>query len=412
MPILYFIYYGENMKIIFILFFIAIGILASDNKLTIDNALSIAIKNSPSIKAIKKEIISKKLSGKADSLYPNPEIEVEIGDFLGTGANSGFSNHALSLNLSQEIVLGGKNNKLINLTDSEIKLIKLEIKKEKINLKYQIKKLFTQILILKEFQKLSLENQKISNEILQTVKNKQESGDLSYLDILKSKIEYKNSKIELIKEESEIKSLKKQIASLVGDKSLNFDEVEGKLESELNYSDKLISQKHIDLEIKKAIVEKTKKELVIAKADKVQNLSLALGVNRYQEAGDYSFTFAVSMPIPIWNSNKTKVKSVYSEIEKGKLDIKASKKEIKQGLLEHTENLKLAKKELDNLKDEILPLAQKSLDLAKEGYKEGEFKYLELLDAQKTFILIKRQYIEVLAKYNLLNLEIEYLLGN
>jgi outer membrane protein TolC len=49
--------------------------------------------------------------------------------------------------------------------------------------------------------------------------------------------------------------------------------------------------------------------------------------------------------------------------------------------------------------------------LAKEGYKEGEFKYLELLDAQKTFILIKRQYVEVLGKYNLLNLEIEYLLG-
>ena len=185
------------MKIIFILFFIAIGALASNNKLTIDKALSIAIKNSPKIKAIQKDIISKELSGKSDSSYPNPELEIELGDFLGTGNTSGFKNSSLSLNLSQEIVLGGKNSKLLNLTDTEIKLIKLEIKKEKINLKYQIKKLFTQILILKEFQKLSLESQKISSEILQTVKNKQESGDLSYLEILKSK---KNRRLLILKD--------------------------------------------------------------------------------------------------------------------------------------------------------------------------------------------------------------------
>jgi len=398
-------------KIIFILFFMVIGVFAHSTKLSINDALSIAIKNSPSIKAIKKEIISKKLSGKSDSLYPNPELEVEIGDFLGTGPNTGFSNHALSVSLSQEIVLGGKNNKLLNLTDSEVKLIKLEIKKEKINLKYQIKKIFTEILILEEFQKLSLENIVISNQILETVKKKQENGAVSYLEVLKSRIEYKNSEIEFKKEKSEINSLKKQLITLLGDKNLKINSIEGELKTEFTEYDKFILKNNIDLEIRKAVVEKNKKELSLAKAEQSQNLSLSFGANRLHESNDYSFTFAVSMPLPIWNSNKTKVKSVYSEIDKSKLDIKSTKKEIKQELVEKNQNLKLSKNELDALAKDILPLAKKSLNLAKEGYEEGEFKYLELLDAQQTFILIKKQYVEVLAKYNLLNLEIEYLLG-
>ena len=125
--------------IIFIILLITIESYSSTTQ-EVEKALSVAIKNSPKIEAIKKEILIEKLSGESESLYPNPEIGIEISDFIGTGGYSGFKNSELSLNLSQEIVLGGKNNKLINLTDSKIEIIKMEIKKEIINLRYQIKK--------------------------------------------------------------------------------------------------------------------------------------------------------------------------------------------------------------------------------------------------------------------------------
>jgi outer membrane protein, heavy metal efflux system len=43
---------------------------------------------------------------------------------------------------------------------------------------------------------------------------------------------------------------------------------------------------------------------------------------------------------------------------------------------------------------EILPGAQKSLDMMIEGYRQGEFNYIALLTAQETFVHANLAYID------------------
>ena len=399
------------MKIILIL--LSFGLFAND--LSLETAISLAIKNNPNLKIIKKNAEIKKISGIADSLYPNPELELETSDFLGTKNYSGFKNSGLSLSISQEIVLMGKNNKLINFADSQVKTITLELKKQKINLEYKIRNIFLEILTLKKEQDLLIKNKEISGNILKTVENIKNSGEISQLEVIKAQIEEKNSLIELKTNKRKIEALKKILFIVIGDKNLKFTDIKGKLTDYINDNTdfeevKLERLKTIDIKIKESSYQSGLQLLKLEEANSIPNLTLKLGANRYQEFGDYSFTFAVSMPIPLFNSNKVKIKETKFELEKNKLEIKSVKLELNERLNTYEEEIKILSEELKNLKNDILPKTKESLKLAEEGYKEGEFKYLDLLDAKKTFITIEKEYIKKLSRYSLLKLRINYLL--
>ena len=60
-------------------------------------------------------------------------------------------------------------------------------------------------------------------------------------------------------------------------------------------------------------------------------------------------------------------------------------------------------------RDKILPKAEESLKLIERGYKEGEFNYIDLLDAQRTWAETRISYIESLKNLNLLIADIERL---
>jgi len=63
------------------------------------------------------------------------------------------------------------------------------------------------------------------------------------------------------------------------------------------------------------------------------------------------------------------------------------------------------------LRNDILPGAQRAFDSVQNGYREGKFDFLQLLDAQRTLFEVKGQYVEALSAYHLSRTEIERLIG-
>ena len=63
------------------------------------------------------------------------------------------------------------------------------------------------------------------------------------------------------------------------------------------------------------------------------------------------------------------------------------------------------------LRDEMMPGAQSAFDAINEGYRQGKFGYLEVLDAQRTLFEARGQYLEALAAYHTAVAEVERLIG-
>jgi cobalt-zinc-cadmium efflux system outer membrane protein len=67
--------------------------------------------------------------------------------------------------------------------------------------------------------------------------------------------------------------------------------------------------------------------------------------------------------------------------------------------------------ELTALDRDMLPDAEAALQLARDGFERARFSQLELLDAQRTLLELRRERIAAAVAYHELIIEIEKLLG-
>jgi cobalt-zinc-cadmium efflux system outer membrane protein len=63
------------------------------------------------------------------------------------------------------------------------------------------------------------------------------------------------------------------------------------------------------------------------------------------------------------------------------------------------------------LEEEVLPAAREALELAERGFETGRFSQLDLLEAQRTLLELRRERIDAGMTRHTLVLEIERLLG-
>jgi outer membrane protein, heavy metal efflux system len=84
--------------------------------------------------------------------------------------------------------------------------------------------------------------------------------------------------------------------------------------------------------------------------------------------------------------------------------------ELQSRLAEAYERYASADQQVNRYVNEILPDAKKSLDLVRSGYEQGEFNYLELLTAQRTYFRVNLAYLESLREFWINRVRIEGML--
>lgn len=70
-----------------------------------------------------------------------------------------------------------------------------------------------------------------------------------------------------------------------------------------------------------------------------------------------------------------------------------------------------ARSELEVMRTEIVPRSEEALAIAGKGFSEGLFSQLEYIDAQRTLVEVRQEYIEAAAAFHRLVAEVERLLG-
>jgi cobalt-zinc-cadmium efflux system outer membrane protein len=82
-----------------------------------------------------------------------------------------------------------------------------------------------------------------------------------------------------------------------------------------------------------------------------------------------------------------------------------------QALAEVYHSLTTAYRDATLIQRDVLPAAQEAFDVATEGYRQGKFGFLEVLDAQRTLFDTKGQYLEALSAYHKAVADAERLIG-
>ncbi|MBK7381071.1 MAG: TolC family protein [Ignavibacteriales bacterium] len=391
------------------------SIKVNEEEITLQEAVDSALINNPNLKAFEYEISSLEKIKTQAGLSPNPEANFEAEDFLGGKELSGITGSQYTLSGSQLFELGGKRSSRINLAEKEInsaqgnyELIKLDVIAQVKSAFFGLYQIHHQILLQQKFIQ-------INEEILKTVSERVKAGRTSPAEESKVKVALINSQIELQRLQRSYSSAQTKLNSLLGTVGKNLvpsTDLFEQLFTPPNREDVLEELENIP-SIKNLGNESNfrKAQLQLEKSQAIPDLTASLGVRYLNELKTNSFVAGLSIPLPIFNRNQGNIQSAEVRIQQMDEIINSRKLTVISLLNTSFNNLLSAYNNAVQLRENILPESEKAYEITRQGYLQGRFAFIDLLDAQRTLFETQTQYLLELSDYYNSLIEIENVTG-
>ncbi|VAX22510.1 Heavy metal RND efflux outer membrane protein, CzcC family [hydrothermal vent metagenome] len=383
--------------------------------ITLRDSLALALLKNPRLRAFAWEIRAREAHVLQAGLLPNPEVSIEIENVEGSGAFKGTDVAETTLQLGQLIELGGKRLKRVKVANLERSLAGWDYETVRIVTLTEVTKTFIDVLAAQERLKLAKELVNLAERAFSAASERVSAGKAPPIDETKAKVELSVNRIELGKAEKNLVSARKHLATFWGSVKPAFKMAEGELGliktiPSSNQLKNMISQ-NPDIARWNSELDRFRAAVDLERAGRVPDLTVAGGVRRFSETDDSAIVLGVSMPLMIFNRNQGAYQEARFNLAKALEQQKAEELLVVAKLADGYRDLSTAYAEAIALKSDVIPGAKEAFETAREGYLQGKFGYLEVLDAQRVLFETKEKYIDSLAAYHKASANVERLIG-
>lgn len=383
--------------------------------LTLPEALAQALGNNPALMALDFETQAAGARELQGSLKPNPELEAEISQFLGTAEMKFFRSATTSVGISQLIERGQKRCARMAVAQREGDVVKLERERTRLDLMLAVSRAYYAVLIAQERLRVAQEQEQLTQQVFDVVALKVEAGKAAQLELSRVKLDQVNARIELDQAQQSFDNARRQLAAQWGASESDFGSVEGELAlpqevpgfeqlSELLSAAPDSQRWQAEAELRQA-----KRELACAEG--VPDYTISGGIERFEDSDSLGLRIGFSIPLPAHSRNEGNIMEAQTYIAQTESLRQADLLKAQQELSATYADLAAAFSLATRLNAEVLPAAQDTFELTNYGYRYGKFGILEVLDAERTLVEAHSQYVEALAAYQLSAVELERLIA-
>jgi cobalt-zinc-cadmium efflux system outer membrane protein len=383
--------------------------------LTLQDAIALALVKNPDLQAYAWELRAAEARTLQAGVFRNPDLGVVVEDVLGSGEFRDARSAQTTVQLSQAIELGAKRQRRVEASSAHAERVERDYERRRLEVLADVTNKLIHVAADQEELSLSREGTRLARETLATVLERVLTGRASLLEEKKARVAVARAQIVEEHNEHELASARHRLAALWGAPAPGFERVAVDLERRRpvpSYED-LVQRIDSSPEVLTWVTEERLRaaERRLAEARRVPDLMLGAGIRRHEASDDEALVFAVSLPLPIFDRQQGSVAeslALESRAAAGRTAAEARLRSIIFGL---RQELQHAVTELEIVESEALPRAEEALQLCREGFEQGRFSYLELVDAERVFLEVKGERIAALSRYHELVLELERLLG-
>jgi cobalt-zinc-cadmium efflux system outer membrane protein len=379
------------------------------------DALSLALQYNPELAAFSIEVRVAEARTLQAGIRPNPEVSITAEHFAGSGTLRSYDSAETTIQIGQLIELGGKRRKRARVASLERDLAGWDYEAKRADVLTETSKSFVDVLAAQERVVLTQELLRLAEQTFDTVSARVKAGKVSPLEETKAGVALSNSRIEHARAQRSLEAARKKLVAAWGSGVPAFERAVGPLDqlSPIPPEDRLTQEIRGNPDIARWATEKEQRRTGAALQDaiRIPDLTLAAGVRDYRESGDSAFVAGASIPLPLFNRNQGGILESQRRLAKADRESAAAETRVRAALAETYQALSTAVSEIDALKITVIPGAQSAFDAASEGYRQGKFGYLDVLDAQRTLFEARRQYVSALATYHKAVADLERAIG-
>ena len=386
-----------------------------EGELNLRDALALTLMHNPKLAATSWEVRVAEAQTLQAGLLPNPEIEFEAVEVAGSGGRGRFRGAEMSIRLSQLVELGGKRSARTRVSEIEGRLAGWGHETERLAVLTDTTLGFIDILAAQERLRLTEELLSLSEKTLATVTERVNAGKVSPLAKTKAEVELANNRIELQKAESELRSARKRLASVWGSTAPRFSEAVGAIDrvADIPAYERVqaLLERNPNVVRWAQEMELRLAALALERARRVPDLTVGIGAQRFEATNDNALAFGVSLPIPLLDRNQGGMLEARRRLAQIGHQRRSAEVRAAATLAESYETLTTARVEVNGLKTQVVPGATRAFGASQEGYHQGKFGYLEVLDAQRTLFEARTRLLDALARYHRSVAVVESLIG-
>jgi len=382
--------------------------------LTLEDAVEIAINNNPLIKSKTHNIGSYEGRIKQAGLLPNPAIEFFTQETPTN--NIGFDQSQNSIGLSQKLETGGKRKLRVKAAEKEKKVMEMDLQTTIADITAQVKNSFFNVLTTQEELTFAEETLEIAKSLMSISSQRFEIGDIARIEVLKAEIELSNAKMSIQNAERKYLNSAKMLQTVMGVSDIdvnNLSPISTADTPSLNLDDlnNLLLNNHPALKARKKVVDLSVIKITEAKRMAIPDINATIGYKRLSASDINTVQAGIEFPLPIFNRNQGKIIEARALSHKAKDDVDVVRNQLLLQLSNAFSLYTSTREQVRFFTYSIIPQSEESLKIARQGYKQGEFDYLEVLDAQRTLANTRISYLKILNELFSSITEIEKFVG-
>ncbi|MBM4035132.1 MAG: TolC family protein [Planctomycetes bacterium] len=387
--------------------------------LALREALALALLHSPELAGASWDLRVAEAKMLQAGLRPNPELEAGFEGFGGTGDKRGLKGLEATLQLSQVIELGGKRLKRVRAAAAEGRLAAWDYEAKRLDVLTDTAKAFVEAVAAQERVKLAEELAALAERVLGVVAERVRAGKVAPLEEHKAKAELATARIGLGQARHKAEAARRRLVTLWGGTVPAFERVLGDLAvpvSDFNPQSQwaglaALLKQNPDIARWEDEMQQRQAALELERANRIPNLSLSPGLGYFGESEDAAMLLGLVLPLPIFDRNQGGILEARYRAAKALEEKRAAEAKARAELAVAYGELASAFEEVRGIQAEVLPASQAAYALANEGFKEGKFAFLDVLDAQRTLFEARGDLIAALAEYHKALAEVERLIG-
>ncbi|MGI9130811.1 MAG: TolC family protein [Candidatus Methylopumilus sp.] len=381
---------------------------------SLQDLIDIAKRENPILDVLKAKEDAAKSSVVTAESFLNPEIEAGSGPSkYRTPSTNPHQKQNWGVTLSQPLEFPNVRSARKAVAESRVNFAGSVTEATLINLSLQIKKAFYDVLQNEAILKIAEGDRDALKDIRERVALRVEVGEAPRYELIKADTELISAQRDADAAKLRIYESKLFLRGLVSKSIVDNFDVTGSLPA----SDIALNMEQLKDDINKSPrLKQIKASSEIAEnrlrlEEKLINPGVTLKAGVDQDPDITSYRFGLSIPIPIWNQRQGLIGEAAANYREVQAQYTEQELVLRRDIEAAFQRYLIAQQQVKTFESNLLTQAESVLKVAESAYRYGERGILEYLDAQRTYRLVRKDYLASRYDYIVAILEIEQLLG-
>ncbi|MGF6590658.1 TolC family protein [Pseudomonas sp. 2835] len=383
--------------------------LAQEPVLTLESALQTARDNNPELAAARWGIDIAEGERRQAGVLPNPELTWEVED-------TRKGSQTTTVGVSQLFELGGKRGARLDVAGRDAELAALELERQRNVLRAEVIAAFQAAAQAQEGLQLAEQSLRLSERALQVVQGRVRAGSASPVEATRAQVQLSEVRLEQGRAEQALTIAYQQLAAVTGAARVQFSRVDGGLQANNDIPSRTLLldrlEQTADLRLARLQIDQREAALGLARSQRIPDLTVSVGSQYSETDRERINVVGLSVPIPLFDRNQGNVLAAARRADQARDQRNGAELRLRSEVVQALAQWSTAASEVQTFDRSILPSAQQALDAATRGFERGKFAFLDVLDAQRTLVAARLQYLQAQAQGSEARVRLERIFGD